>query len=243
MSSTWPEIRSAEPMPYTLTTAVARSTQNPLIAPAITAFEDAMEERGRLRPEAFHVHGFSGRKFRTFMNNLLHDVPAPRYLEIGLFHGASFCSAISNNKVSAVGIDNWTEYGGRPEFFHDNLAKFKNDDSTIQIIESDFRRVDYGSIGRFNILFYDGSHSEQDQYDGVSRPQPAMENQSILIVDDWNWPQVRSGTFRALRDARVQIDYQIEVRTTFANENLPLLHGARSEWHNGCFIAVLTKKD
>lgn len=109
------------------------------------------------------------------------------------------------------------------------------------MIESDFRVVDYASMGGFNILFYDGSHAEKDQYDGVLLPQPAMDQDSILIVDDWNWQRVRTGTFDALRDANVRVAYQIEVRTTFNNEHLPLVHGSASEWHNGCLIAVVSK--
>jgi hypothetical protein len=67
-----------------------------------------------------------------------------------------------------------------------------------------------------------------------------MENTHILIVDDWNWNHVRKGTFAALRDAKLGIDYSIEVRTTF-NGEFPFVSGQNSEWHNGTVVAVVSK--
>jgi hypothetical protein len=240
-SDAWPSIaRSDPPPPYAQITATSSKQIDALGKAARDAFQDAMAMRGKLRDESFRVQGFSGRKFRLFLNNLMTQVPDPRYLEIGLYHGASFCSALFGNKVRATGIDNWTEYQGKRELFTQNLDKFRADETDVEIIEKDYRQVEYDKIGKFNILFYDGSHAEKDQYDGVLLPQLAMDNVSILIVDDWNWDRVRKGTFDALRDARLHIDYSIEVRTTF-NGEMPLVAGAGSEWHNGCVVAVLSK--
>jgi hypothetical protein len=242
MSAQWPTIKPIEPMQYAQTTAVSTTAKNRLTSAVVSAFEDAMAGRSRLKDDLFAVHGFSGRKFRMFLNNLTADLPDPRYLEIGLYHGASFCPAIYRNAVKAVGIDNWSEYGGDSKYLYENLERFRNENSNVEIMETDFRLIDFAAIGRFNVMFYDGSHQPQDQYDGVLLPQPAMDRNSILIVDDWNWEHVRVNTFNALRDAGARIDYQIEVRTTFADEHLPLVHGGMSEWHNGCLIAVVTKK-
>jgi hypothetical protein len=212
-----------------------------LIAPINAAFEDAMAMRTRLNEDVFSVDGFSGRKFRAFLNALIQEVPDPRYLEIGLLHGASFCPALFKNRVTALGIDNWTEFGGTRDIFDRNVAALKPQTANVTILESEFRKVDYAAQGRFNILFYDGSHTEQDQYDGLMFPQPAMDDKYVLIVDDWNWPHVRSSTYQALRDAMVRVDFQIEVKTTFNGEELPLVNGRNSEWHNGCLIAAVTK--
>jgi hypothetical protein len=200
-----------------------------------------MALRGRLREDAFAVQGFSGRKFRLFLNNLISELPDPRYMEIGLFHGASFCSVLYKNKLRAVGIDNWTECGGKRQVFTDNLNRFRSAESDIWIIERDFRHIDYAKLGKFNILFYDGSHDEKNQYDGILLPQPAMDSPHIMIVDDWNWDHVRKGTFDALRDAKLEIGYSIEVRTIF-NGEFPLVNGQNSEWQNGCIMAVISPR-
>ena len=241
MTDAFPSFPSSHPPPFAQTTAAATSREHALIAPINAAFEDAMAMRTRLREDAFRVDGFSGRKFRAFLNALVQEVPDPRYLEIGLFHGASFCPAVFKNRVTALGIDNWTEYGGARSIFDRNLAALKSETANVTILESDFRKVDYTAHGRFNVLFYDGSHTEQDQYDGVVFTQPAMDDKYILIVDDWNWPHVRSSTYLALKDTKVRIDFQIEVKTTFNGEELPLVNGRNSEWHNGCIIAAVSK--
>lgn len=234
-------VKSDPPPPYAHVTTSASQRIDVLGRAIRDAFQDAMAMRGRLRDDAFQVHGFSGRKFCLFLNNLLSEVPEPRYLEIGLFHGASFCSALFKNDVVAVGVDNWTEYGGKRQFFTDNLRKFQPERANVTIIEEDFRKVDYPGVGNFNVMFYDGSHAEKDQYDGVFIPHAARDDHYIMIIDDWNWEHVRRGTFNALRDARLSIDYSIEVRTSFNGEHLPLVHGQNSEWHNGAIMAVVSK--
>ena len=44
--------------------------------------------------------------------------------------------------------------------------------------------------------------------------RPALEKTFVLIVDDWNWREVRLGTFRAIKYARYSIVSAIEIRTT-----------------------------
>jgi len=239
----WPDLKpTPPPSPYAHVTVTAQGRPEALQRVVCTAFEDAMAERTRLTREAFLVSGFSGRKFRIFMNALLGAIPNPRYIEIGLFHGASFCPAIFKNDLKAVGIDYWPSgYGANPETFMKNLQAFRTERSDITILDKDFRTVDFTDLGQFNVLFYDGSHAEKDQYDGIMIPQPALDETSVLVVDDWNWDHVRRGTLNALRDAKVTINYTIEVRTSFTNTGLPLVNGPQSEWHNGCFVAVVTK--
>ncbi len=196
-SMVFPSIAASDPPPpYAQVTVTAPRRIDALSGAIRNAFQDAMAQRGVLGHAAFAVHGFSGKKFRLLMNNLMSEIVKPRYLEIGLFHGASFCSALDLNEIRAVGIDNWTEYNGQRSLFDDNLARFLTASTDVDIIEMDFRKVDYTAIGKFNILFYDGSHAEQDQYDGVFYPSVAMDDEFILIVDDWNWDCVRTGTFK-----------------------------------------------
>ena len=71
---------------------------------------------------------------------------------------------------------------------------------------------------------------------------PALDNDFILIVDDWNWKRVRSGTVNAIKDNDLEIIASIEIRTM--QEEVwwaPDILGADSDWHNGYFIAVIKK--
>ena len=206
------------------------------------AFDMALEGRSQLAEPLFAVPGFSGRKFRMFLNNLLATLVDPRYLEIGVFTGGSFIPAIYRNRVRATAIDNWSWGGSNDGLFRDFIGRY-GAGADITVLDSDFKTVDFAAIGRFNVMFYDGSHAEEDQYAGVKLPAPAMDASYIVIVDDWNWEHVRRGTFAGLRAAGCRIDDAIELRTTLQNngESLPPVAGPSSDWHNGMFAAVVNR--
>jgi hypothetical protein len=198
------------------------------------------------RPSQFvlDMDGMSGRRYRLFINQLmrLHGADA-RYLEIGSWKGSTLASAIEGNKGHACCIDNWSEYGGPREAFAANIAA-THTDATLEVIEADFREVRYRSIkgGPFNIYMFDGPHNEQDHYDGIRRAQHALADTYTLIVDDWNWLGVRTGTLKALIDANLCVERAIEIRTTRDNTDPPKRHTrGNGDWHNGYFIAQINK--
>jgi hypothetical protein len=186
------------------------------------------------------MDGMSGQKYRTFINNLAGSHLDARYLEIGSWQGSTAAAALYGNSVKALCIDNWSQFGGPKSAFFANIERVRSQSPAVdfRFIESDFRRMDYTSLGRFNIFLFDGPHEELDQYDGIMAARSALDESFVLIVDDWNWRQVRLGTFRAIRDARYSIASSIEIRTTLDNSHPPVA-GKDSDWHNGYFIAVL----
>ena len=108
----------------------------------------------------------------------------------------------------------------------------------MRVLEQDFRTVDYASIGAFNVFMYDGPHSPEDQYDGIALARPALDSEFVLIVDDWNWPEVRLGTARAIAQLDLSLLYSLEIRSSLDNSH-PEVAFQHSDWHNGYFIAVL----
>jgi hypothetical protein len=188
------------------------------------------------------IDGMSGQKYRTFINNLVGLTPDARYLEVGSWGGSTATAALYGNSVKALCIDNWSQFGGPKATFFANIERVRSSAVDFQFIEMDFRRVDYTSLGPFNIFLFDGPHEELDQYDGIMVARPALDKSFVLIVDDWNWREVRLGTFRAIRDAGYSIASSIEIRTTQNNFHAPVA-GKNSDWHNGYFIAVLKSEN
>ena len=190
-------------------------------------------------PEEFkpilNLNGMSGGYYRLLINNIIKAIEDPRYLEVGSWKGSTVCAAMFNNKCKATCIDNWSEWGGPKEDFLANTNTFANTDVEFTFIESDFRNVDYSSLGKFNVYLFDGPHSEQDQYDGIVITQPALDEEFILIVDDWNWQQVRQGTMTALQNLNLKVLESISITFT------PHLCCEETRWHNGYFIAVISK--
>lgn len=206
-----------------------------------SCFEDVQSgARIPLPDKVCQIEGMSGQKYRSLINQLVGSIPDARYLEIGSWAGSTTAAALCGNKVRALCIDNWSEYGGPRELFFGNIKKVLAPNVQFDIIEQDFRAVDYNDIGLFNVYLFDGPHAEKDQYDGIMIVQPALANPFILIVDDWNYRRVRLGTFQALLDARCRVEASIEIRTTRNNSD-PRLTGRDSDWHNGYFIGVVNK--
>lgn len=215
---------------------------NPATALLLASFKRSMALDHKLHPAVAGMQGMSGRKYRYLINNLIEAMKNPRYLEVGSWAGSTACAAIYGNQLTAVCIDNWAEFGGPKDTFLNNVNVVKNEYVNFKFIESDFRKVDYSQIGKFNVYMFDGPHEEKDQYDGVVVAQPALDDLYTLIVDDWNWPAVRQGTFRALDGMSTSVVCSIEIRTTQTDTHPKLEAFEKSEWHNGYFLAVCRKK-
>ena len=207
-----------------------------------SSMRNAMAIKHKLPRHIVEMQGMSGKKYRYFINNLISLINNPSYLEIGSWAGSTACSAIYGNKINVLCIDNWSEFGGPKEQFLKNISELKNQNLCFKFIESDFRLVNFIDLEKFNVYLFDGPHSEQDQYDGIKIALPALQNDFIIIVDDWNWDRVRKGTFRALRDTKIAISSFVDIRTSQDNTT-PEIKFERSEWHNGYFIAACQKSN
>lgn len=187
------------------------------------------------------LEGMSGGYYRLLINNVIKKIEDARYLEIGSWKGSTACAAMFNNKCKIVCIDNWSQFGGPKDTFIQNTNAFVNKDVQFTFIESNFRSVDYSSIGKFNVYLFDGPHEMQDQLDGITIAQPALDDTFILIVDDWNWDLARHGTTQAVESLGLKVLESITVRTNTNNEHVEIPYGKASRWHNGYFIAVVSK--
>lgn len=207
------------------------------------AWFDAIAMEYKIPDWIRYMEGASGKKYRYFINNFIGSMDDARYLEIGTWAGSTACSALYGNKVKTICVDNWAEFGGPKEAFFSNIEKIKSPDIDFSFIESDFNLIDYTNIGKFNVYMYDGDHSEENQYKGINDVLPALDDTFILVVDDWNWQRVRTGTVNAITDNSIDILCSIEIRTMTQEVWWgPDITGTDSDWHNGYFIAILKKR-
>ena len=208
------------------------------------AFEKSLAGESDLCNEILSMQGLSGRKFRILINEIIKNFDKPRYLEIGSWLGSSVCSASYNNKLEIICIDNWSQNFGLDlnprEIFLKNVEKYISKKNKFTIIEKNFKSIDYSSLRNFNIYFYDGGHHYQDHYDAIYRVLPALSDKFILIIDDWNWKQVREGTMDSIKKEKLKILSSLEIKTTNDNSS-SLVTGECSDWHQGCAFFVLKK--
>ena len=197
--------------------------------------------------EILEYIGYTGTKTRHLYNNIMSfldsiDVSV-KYLEIGTFKGSSSISSLYNNShVKAVFIDNWSQFQGSKEVFVAGMKKYIQSDNWA-FIEKDCWNIDLNEINmdKFNVYLYDGSHTERDHYKAISVYSAIMEDRFIYLVDDWNWEDVRNGTFKALTDLNLKVLYKKEI---FVEEkdlvNMPN-HNGKVGWWNGIGIFFLEK--
>jgi hypothetical protein len=205
------------------------------------SFGCALAGESQLDSRILSIEGMSGKKYRHFINNLVRSLGDTRYLEVGTWAGSTLCSAINRNIVRATAVDNWSQFDGPKARFLENLAAFRTPRAYVNLIEDDFRNIDFASIGKFDIYLFDGPHEYQDQHDGLELVLPALESTFVFIVDDWNWEQVRRGTLDAVAKVGTCLEYALEIRTTFDGSQ-PEIRAQYSDWHNGYFISVLSKR-
>lgn len=205
---------------------------------------DAIEKASRLDYEGFNqelleLKGFSGKMTRVFLSRLLSN-PGIRYLEIGVWGGSTFCSALHGNKPDyAAAIDNFSQtweddFGfSPPKQFVDNVKKFIN--TRFDFFDVDCFAFDINEIPvPINCYFYDGPHHEYDQYNALAHYKDAMDDTFIYIVDDFNWMDVKIGTYRAFRDHELWVKKEWNLATGY--------NGDYNSWWNGLGVFVLTKE-
>jgi hypothetical protein len=197
------------------------------------AVTSALDKTTKLTDEIFSMEGFSGICNRIILNTIVERMPNASYLESGSWVGSTACSALYKNSGKITCIENFAYdqiLGNTNEsIFLENIQKYTNKDINFNLINKDFRKVDYSSIGKYNIYLYDGAHEYQDHYDGIILALPAMEDEFILIVDDWNWSQVKKGTLAAIKDSGVNVISAIHAITSTVM------------WNNGYYIAAIKK--
>lgn len=213
---------------------------HPLGRSVLQALFDAIALKHQLPDWIIMMEGMSGKKYRYLINNLIRSIQSPTYLEVGSWLGSSACAAIWMNRVRAVCVDNWSQFGGTRERFERHVLNARGPECDFTLIEQDFRQIDFASLRPVNIYFFDGPHTEQDQFDGISFVLPALEKNFVLIVDDYNLPEVRKGTERAIQALGLTVSCAITIRTTH-DDSHPVIQCQNSDWHNGYHIAVVSK--
>lgn len=190
----------------------------------------------KLNDDILHMRGMSGIKTRHLYNNLC-DLENANYLEVGTWKGSSFISAIFENKVNPVGIDNWSEFFGPRQEFFDNMEKFCPG-RNFAFLEKDVFSVSKEEVFQFinsiDIYLFDGNHSEDSHVKAVTHFREAFSKYFILIIDDWAWDAVQLGTYKGFQEANIRVHKKIEVIT---NEE----ETGKEEYWNGVGLFVCEK--
>lgn len=199
------------------------------------SIQDAEQMKSKLCDDIINMDGMSGSMTRHFYNNIC-SIEDCRYLEIGVWHGSSSVSAIYKNKISSVFIDNWSLFDGNKKVFTDNIKKYNTENSFCNVIEGDCFDVDLDNLPIFNVYLYDGPHEYEHQYNAIKYFLPKLEDNCIVLIDDWNWKEVQDGTLNAFKDLNVDVKYNYQITTDQPHSEL-----GKNNWWNGIGIFIIGK--
>lgn len=204
-----------------------------LIEHVIKSIETAELGASKLTSEILNLEGMSSNKVRHFLNNIC-SLENGHYLEIGVWKGSTFISALyQNNLEYAVAIDNWSLFAGPKQIFKNNIARFLQD-GTYNFYEADCFKLDLKKIpNKINIYFYDGGHTTNEQKLAFTYYNDIFADTFIAIVDDYNWSEVQDGTQQAFQELGYNVLFE---RFLPSSRN-----GDTASWWNGIYVAVISK--
>lgn len=198
------------------------------------SIDDANLGVSKLPSEVLEIHGMCGLSTRHLLNNLCKKEQTG-YLEIGCWKGSTWIAALYNNANSikqAVAIDNFSEFydGQIEQIFHSNCIKFLND-LNYQFYCTDCFDIEIEHLfsSPVTIYFYDGNHTALSHELAFTYYNNILDDVFITLVDDWNWRDVREGTYQAFK----KLNYKILFEKQLINNH--------AKWANGLYIAVIRK--
>ncbi len=201
------------------------------------AIEKAEQRQSKLTPANMEVTGFVSLLGRHLYNNL--GSISTRFLEIGSHCGCSFTSTVSgNNLLSATAIDNFAsdlvdERKIMPIFLS-NVARWTPLETKFKFIHKDSFEVDIKEVLSPNDFYiYDGSHDAESQEKAFTYYVDTMADEFITVVDDFDWEDVKKGTYNGIKKANLEILFE---HILVGND-----HDNEGAW-NGYGIFLLRKK-
>ena len=224
----------------TITVIKQKYKDHPIIENIESALDQALMQNSAIPEYCLKINGMSGIIYRHFINNFMNSIEDPRYLEVGSFQGSTLCAAIGGiENMYALAIDNFSYPDSNINIIRDNVEKTKGVNSNITVLDQDFNTFDLTKCGQFNVYMFDGDHSEEDHRLAITRIVPALEEISLIIIDDWNNHQgvishIKTGTYQGFKESGLEILYKFEVET---NVNPPF----PSPWHNGYGVFLVQK--
>lgn len=208
------------------------------------AIEKAKNLQSKMDQTAWDVPALSSLRIRHLMNNL--GAISTRYWDCGVHLGGLYCSTIRNNPniVWAGANDNFAsdatnEDKAYPQFVA-NADKCKSPDTFVSLTINNTFDVDPLLVnGPIDLYLFDADHSYESQRKAMTHFLPAMADEFIVCVDDWQYGDVKKGTIDGLADSGCKILFQQELLN---EEPYNEEEHRNMQWWRGYYIALLKKK-
>ena len=193
--------------------------------------------KSKLTEAQFDVGGFISPNVRHLYNNL--GAISTHYLECGTHAGSSLVSAVygNDNLKSATGIDNFSLFSENQDIakeFYNNADRHIKGRYTM--LEMDYFKNTKKEIPNpIDLYLFDGDHSYEHQYKGITHYAQFFADECIVLVDDGGWKEPNAATFKGLADSGLTVDYYMTLWSGRESDC-----GDRGFW-NGIIVALVSK--
>ena len=197
------------------------------------AIAAAERRESKLSIQALSLPGMASGKVRHLLNNLA----ARRYLEVGVWKGATFVATCYGRRLeSATAIDNFSGFQDEPGGDERLLANVSPllPDQPITLHPVSFFDLPADELPRnIDLFFYDGDHRPEAQRQAILRAWPILANEAIIVVDDTRHPGVLEATRQGLTVVGAHVLHEWLLPARF--------NGDTEQWWNGLYVAAVRK--
>ena len=150
------------------------------------------------------------------------------YLNVGVWNGLTYFAGLINTECKAIGVDNFSQFGGPKDNFLNHYKKYKRNGSEFYDIDY----IDYFKTHKDTIdfYFYDGHHSYDNQYKAIIQAAPFLKQGSLVLIDDTNGEAPKNATFDALKELNLKYDIWIDLTTA---------HNGHPTYWNGLLLCQI----
>lgn len=197
----------------------------------LRAIDAARREQSSLPPEVLALPGMSSPKVRHLLSNL----PASRYMEVGVWKGSTLVSACHGRNILAFAFDDFSQFTDTDPApaFRENIRRW------LEPCQVTFRNCSFFDVPQpelprdVDLYFYDGLHGYDAQRRAIVHAWPSLASEAVIVVDDADFGDTIPGTDAGLAEVGADVLYKT---------HLPADHnGDVLKWWNGIYLIIVQK--
>lgn len=127
---------------------------------------------------------------------IIYTILKPKsFLEIGVYEGLMLANALdAQSSIALTGIDIEHRLQKFNKLYNNPSMNFKGCDSNS---------VKFHLSEKFDIVHIDGDHSYEHAKNDILKLDGHLTNTSIVIIDDYNWPDVKKAAIEATQQIKL----------------------------------------
>ena len=189
------------------------------------------------------IESLTSETTKHFLNNIC-AIEGTKYLELGVYGGGTFYSALQNNNVKGYAVDDFKKRYLSPERDDIDFTPFNNPKTAFltppwypdkrydfELIEGNISEVEIPE--QCNVIFYDADHDPVEQYKNLQHIWQYCDDEFILLVDDANMPGVIDSVDDLIRSNNPTVLFERKILTSIPED--------LNSWWNGIYILLIKK--